>query len=205
VSVEALSTVLHHSRAKGTVKLVLIGIANHDGDGGAWPTVATLAKYANVHPRNVQKALEKLVSLGEIRVEPQAGGLANMADCDRPNLYHVKVRCPVWCDGSTQHRDQRKRAGAQLTKWHGPQPVDIGVAQTPPPGATATPGGGASATPPPGADATRTVHSNLPLNTGVETPVTTGPACGECGQSQARCTATPHRVSGHRYYPRSSA
>jgi hypothetical protein len=203
--VEALSTCLHHSRAKGTVKLVLLGIANHDGDGGAWPTVATLAKYANVHPRNVQKALEKLVSLGEIQVQPQAGGLAGMVDCERPNLYHVIVRCPLWCDGSTQHRDTRKRSGPQLTAWHGPQPVDMGVANTPPPGGSATPPPGGSATPPPGGSATQTVLPNQPPNSGVAAPVTTGPACGVCSQTRARCEATPFHVSGHRYVPRASA
>lgn len=205
MSVEALATCLHHSRAKATVKLVLLGIANHDGDGGAWPTVATLAKYANVHPRNVQKALERLISLGEIQVDPQAGGLANMADCDRPNLYHVMVRCPTWCDGSTQHRDQRKRAGAQLSKWHGPQAVDIGVAHTPPPGASVTPPGGVPATPPPGGTATQTGLANQPPNSVGTTPVSTGPACGECGQAQALCVRIPYRVSGHHYYPRASS
>lgn len=150
MSVEALAVVLHHSRAKGTVKLVALGIANHDGDGGAWPSVATLARYANVHPRNVQKALVRLQQLGELWVEPQAGGLGNLADCDRPNLYHVTLRCPTWCDGTPQHRDQRKKAGPQLSSWHGPQPVDNGVAIPPPPGGSATPPGGASATPPGG-------------------------------------------------------
>lgn len=201
MSVEAMAVVLHHSRAKATVKLVLLGIANHDGDGGAWPTVATLARYANVHPRNVQKALERLVTLGELYVEPQAGGLANLADCERPNLYRVLVRCPVWCDGSTQHRDQRRKGGAQLSAWHGPQPVDNGVAIAPPPGGSATPPPGGSATPPGGGSATQTTHTNHHLNTGVTTTVDTGP-CFTCGQAMATCLATPAKVSGHAYQPR---
>lgn len=115
MSVEHLAIVLHHSKATGTAKLVLLGIANHQGDGGAWPSVATLAKYAGVQPRGVQKALEKLRGLGEVRVQVQAGGTPGMEDHDRPNLYEVLVSCPPWCDRSAQHRDTRARQGALWT------------------------------------------------------------------------------------------
>jgi hypothetical protein len=221
MSVEALAVVLHHSRAKGTVKLVALGIANHDGDGGAWPSVATLARYANVHPRNVQKALVRLQQLGELHVEPQAGGLGNLADCDRPNLYHVTLRCPTWCDGTPQHRDQRKKAGPQLSSWHGPQAVDNGVAHTPPPGGIATPPGGGIATPPGGGIATppgggiatRTTPPNTPTEHRGAATVSTGdsptaqllaraaslPTCAECSQPADRCLRTPATVSGHTY------
>jgi hypothetical protein len=104
VSVEQLAVVLHHSQAKGTDKLVLIGIANHAGDGGAWPAVATLARYANVQPRMVQKSLARLVELGEVTRYVQAGGLAGWQDFLRPNRYDVTVECPEWCDRSSQHR-----------------------------------------------------------------------------------------------------
>lgn len=107
MSVESLAAVLHHSRAKGTAKLIMVGIANHDGDGGAWPTVRTLARYANVDARNVQRSLEKLVSIGELVIHVQAGGTAGIADHERPNRYDVLVTCPPWCDRTTQHRDTR--------------------------------------------------------------------------------------------------
>lgn len=107
MSVEAMAMVLHHSRAKGTAKLVLLGIANHQGDGGAWPAVGTLARYANVTERNVQKALQQLVNLGELLVELQAGGDRDKPDHERPNRYDVTVTCPSWCDRSTNHRDKR--------------------------------------------------------------------------------------------------
>lgn len=130
MSVEALSVCLHHSKAKGTAKLVLLGIANHAGDGGAWPSVATLARYANVTERNVQKALGTLAGLGEVRVHVQQGGLGGVPDFTRPNRYDVLVMCPPWCDRSAQHRDTRKRAGRQVAL-----PVDKpGVdSDTPPP------------------------------------------------------------------------
>lgn len=103
MSVEALSTVLHHSKATGTNKLVLVGIANHEGDGGSWPSVATLAKYANVVPRNVQKAIGALKLMGELEVVVQGGGGRALEDVYRPNLYRVRVACPPQCSGGPRH------------------------------------------------------------------------------------------------------
>ena len=99
-----MTIALHHSRARGTSKVVLLGIANHDGDGGAWPSIATLAKYANVAHRNVQMAVRELERLGEVRVEVQAGGTGRTRDTQRPNLYHFMLRCPDDCDRTSQHR-----------------------------------------------------------------------------------------------------
>lgn len=107
MSIEAMAVVLHHSRAKGTAKLVLLGIANHQGDGGAWPSVATLARYANVTERNVQKAIDQLEAKGELRRQVQHGGTHELPDHRRPNRYDVLVSCPSWCDRSANHRDTR--------------------------------------------------------------------------------------------------
>lgn len=104
MSVESLAIALHHSRASGTAKIVLIGIANHDGDGGAWPSVATLAHYARVDARSVQRALDKLVGLGEIRRDVQAGGDSRVPDHRRPNRYRFLLECPHNCDRTRQHR-----------------------------------------------------------------------------------------------------
>lgn len=104
MSVETLALVLHHSKASGTDKLVLLGIANHDGDGGAWPSVATLARYANCTERTVQRTLSKLVDHGELHVDVQAGGRRRMKDYERPNCYRVLVRCPPGCDGTSRHK-----------------------------------------------------------------------------------------------------
>lgn len=104
MSVESLAIALHHSKAKGTAKLVLIGIANHDGDGGAWPSVATLAHYAGCDARTVQRALDKLVNLAEIRREIQAGGDYRTPDHRRPNRYRFLLECPHNCDRTRNHR-----------------------------------------------------------------------------------------------------
>ncbi|MDF2826880.1 MAG: hypothetical protein K0R01_163 [Mycobacterium sp.] len=106
-----MAIALHHSRAKGTARLVLLGIANHDGDGGAWPTVKTLAKYAACSVSQVQRNVAELERLGEIKRFIQAGGDHNCAPHDRPNRYHFLLQCPHDCDRTKNHRtrnsDQR--------------------------------------------------------------------------------------------------
>lgn len=97
MSIEAMSVVLHHSKAHGTTKLVALGIANHQGDGGAYPSRATLAKYANCSDRQVSRAIQELLELGEITVNVQGG-------TNGTNVYTVTVSCPELCDGTINHR-----------------------------------------------------------------------------------------------------
>lgn len=154
MSVEALTAVLHHSKAKGTPKLVLLGIANHQGDGGAWPAVSTLARYANVTERNVQKALEQLVQLGEVAVHRQAGGNARMRDWERPNRYDVLVSCPAQCDRTTAHKVRYPQVDAPLPSMPAMSDSDPVSETTPPVGDDTPPGVG---------DDTRTVHVTQPV------------------------------------------
>jgi len=104
MSVEAMAIVLHHSRAKGTAKVVLLGIANHDGDGGSWPSITTLAGYANVDERSAQRAVRQLEDLGEVSVRVQGGGDRSTRNDQRPNRYDVLVMCPEGCDRTKNHR-----------------------------------------------------------------------------------------------------
>lgn len=69
MSVEMIANVLNNSRADGRAKLVLIGIANHHGDNGAWPSIATLARYANASERSIKRDLQYLQEIGEISIE----------------------------------------------------------------------------------------------------------------------------------------
>jgi hypothetical protein len=91
LSIEAMVWVLYHSPTSGTDKVLLLGIANHaDAEGkNAWPAVRTLARYANLEPRGVQKALRRLQSEGHIRIEQQSGGTPEMRSDRRPNRYSV--------------------------------------------------------------------------------------------------------------------
>jgi hypothetical protein len=104
MSIEALAIVLHHSRAKGTVLTVMIGIANHAGDGGSWPTIATLAKYGRCSESRVHQAIKELVGLGELRVDRQGGGTPGYRADRRPNRYHITLTCPADCDRTANHR-----------------------------------------------------------------------------------------------------
>lgn len=178
-----MAMVLHHSSAKGTAKVVLLGIANHEGDGGAFPAVATLAKYARVDERSVQRAIAQLVSRGELTVEAQAGGFARTPDHERPNLYRVTVSCPVWCDRTTNHRDTRQRLAPLTINY--PQPVDNRVTKTSP--------GDASVTPPGDASVTRTVHVTQPPQGPALTTDRAGAVewddrlCTECSKRESLC------------------
>jgi helix-turn-helix protein len=122
VSVESISVALHHSHAAGTAKLVLVGIANHDGDGGAWPSIATLAKYAGRSRRAVQYAIRQLEALGEINVIAQEGGTSETRPDLRPNLYEFLLTCPPDCDGTKRHGVQLTAPGA-MDCTPGAQPV----------------------------------------------------------------------------------
>lgn len=100
VSVEAMAIALHHSRARGTDKVILMGIANHDQEGGSWPSRATLARYANVSERSVKHSLRHLEELNEIETHIQQGGTRDTPEQYRPNLYIFTLRCPKGCRGS---------------------------------------------------------------------------------------------------------
>ncbi|MEV8265952.1 helix-turn-helix domain-containing protein [Microbacterium sp. NPDC077057] len=163
MSIESISIALHHSRAKGTTKLVLLGIANHDGDGGAWPSVATLAKYAGVTARNVQKAVDRLEQLHEVRRFVQAGGDHRVAEHERPNRYQFLLACPPDCDRTSRHRTRSQ------------PPIELALD----PLSESTPGVGSDTRPPVGSD-TQTTHVTTPKGTKKERRVSER-ARGACG------------------------
>lgn len=152
MSFEVLSMVLHHSRSTGTERVVLLGVASHQGDGGAWPSVATLSVYANVAARSVQRAAERLRDLGELQVSVQAGGTTKTPDWKRPNMYRVTITCPSNCDRTPRHRCTTCDQPASRCE-HTPAELSTGVTPTSPgtdlpPDAGVTPPPDASVTPP---------------------------------------------------------
>jgi hypothetical protein len=88
MSVEVMSLVLNHSKATGRAKIVLLGIANHQGDEGSWPSIATLARYANASERSVKRDLKDLVELGELKIDVQAAPIGGQY---KTNLYWVTI------------------------------------------------------------------------------------------------------------------
>jgi hypothetical protein len=123
LSIESIAACLHHSQASGSDKLVLLGIANHDGDGGAWPSITTLAKYANISERSVQTCIQKLINMGEIVCHVNKGGNADTRGDRRPNRYEILVRCPKQCDGSTKHRVKQDAERGEAQRTDGVKPT----------------------------------------------------------------------------------
>jgi hypothetical protein len=206
MSVESVAIALHHSRAKGSAKLVLIGIANHDGDGGAFPKIATLAKYANIHPRNVVKCLNTLGALGEIIIHQNAGGTLKTPDSIRPNLYEFILSCPPDCDRTKNHRLDGEKIGRNYKGQYVPHavenPTENLVAKTPPSGAGVTTPSGAGVTTPSGAGVTTKNHQiEPPIESSALVP--TSPAVGaavEKPKTAPRWSVqpTPEELERHR-------
>ena len=97
MSIEAVSLVLNQSKATGRTKLVLIGIANHLGDQGAYPAIRTLARYANASERSVKRDIQELIKLGELRVELQNAPINRQY---KTNLYWITIQ-PGVTDGAS--------------------------------------------------------------------------------------------------------
>lgn len=97
MALELLPLVLHHAHVPPAHKLVLMGIANHQRDNKAWPSVATLAMYAGVSDRQVQRILRDLEDEQLITVTRSRGpkGL---------NVYALNIPCPPDCDRTPNHR-----------------------------------------------------------------------------------------------------
>ena len=155
-----MAIVLHHSKAPTpTARLIMLGIANHDGDGGAWPSVATLAKYAGCDPRSVKRCLRELERIGEISTRIMGGGLVEQSPYTRPNRYTITLTCPPECDRSTAHR----------VPDVAPEPVDNSA---PDPVTPVSPGD-TSVTPPGDTSVTLTTLITTPIETTNATNVTT--------------------------------
>ena len=112
MSIDAFSAVLHHSKAVGTDKVVLLGIAWHmaqDPAEGCWPSISTLARYANVSTRTVTRSLRSLQELGELEVHVN-GGEAYFGNL-RPNVYHLVISCDSDCQGYLKHSKSYPQGG----------------------------------------------------------------------------------------------
>ncbi len=106
MSIEAIAAVLKHSKAKGTAKLVLMGIAWHYGDNaelGAYPSQATLAAYANTTDRQVRRALHDLIELEEVEYSAHDG--RGFRPDRRTARYFILLDCPASCDKSLNHNE----------------------------------------------------------------------------------------------------
>lgn len=125
MSIEVMSWVLNNAPVRGTDKIILLGLANHaDADGNnAYPSVARLARYANVSERAVQQSLRNLEEVGLIWRHYNEGGSAQQRADRRPNkytirMYEVKQSSPRGDDGvkySAQRGEVQSTNGVKPT------------------------------------------------------------------------------------------
>jgi Helix-turn-helix domain len=79
----ASNAVWSHSKQKSGRLIVLLKLADFANDQGiSWPAVSTLAKYARISERHVQRCLEKLQRDGELKVIHNGGPKSS-------NLYKI--------------------------------------------------------------------------------------------------------------------
>ena len=88
MSIQVMNAVWEHSKSTGRARLVLLAIADHQGEIGAWPSISTLAKMVNSSERSVQRDIQELQKLGELRVEVQNAPTRNQY---KSNLYWVTL------------------------------------------------------------------------------------------------------------------
>jgi hypothetical protein len=88
MSIEVSNAVWKHSKSVGRARLVLLAIADHQGEIGAWPSIKTLATMVNASERSVQRDITELVELGELSVEVQNAPTNRQY---KSNLYWVTL------------------------------------------------------------------------------------------------------------------
>ena len=88
MAVEIMTAVWNHSKASPASKLVLLAIADHQGERGAWPSESTLARMTGMSERSVRRKIVELVELGELSVEVNAAPAPGRY---KSNLYWVLV------------------------------------------------------------------------------------------------------------------
>ena len=105
MSLESTALVWAHSKATGSALLALLAIADHDGDGGSWPAMETIAHRARVSREGARKIVRRLEEMGEIVTERNGGGGLRTAAHMRTNRYEITIECPPTCDHSARHRE----------------------------------------------------------------------------------------------------
>ena len=88
MSIQIMNAVWENSRADGRARLVLLAIADHQGEIGAWPSIATLARMVNSSERSVQRDIQYLQEIGELKVEVQNAPTKTQY---KSNLYWVTL------------------------------------------------------------------------------------------------------------------
>jgi predicted transcriptional regulator len=88
MSIKVMQAVWQESKASGRARLVLLAIADHQGEIGAWPSIETIASMVNASERSVQRDIQKLHDMGELVVLWRQAPTRNRY---KANLYWVNL------------------------------------------------------------------------------------------------------------------
>ena len=83
-----MQSVWQESQSTGRARLVLLAIADHQGEIGAWPSIETIAGMVNASERSVQRDIQELIDLGELIVLWRKAPTKNRY---KANLYWVNL------------------------------------------------------------------------------------------------------------------
>lgn len=88
MSIRVMQAVWQESKASGRARLVLLAIADHQGEIGAWPSIETIASMVNASERSVQRDIQDLHDMGELVVLWRQAPTRNRY---KANLYWVNL------------------------------------------------------------------------------------------------------------------
>lgn len=108
MSIEVMAWVFKNSKATPAAKLVLLAIADHQGERGAWPSERTLARACNMSERSVRRKIVELVELEELEVIVNAAPIEGQY---KSNLYWVRVANSGNQGGQNEQAGRTKLAG----------------------------------------------------------------------------------------------
>ncbi len=116
MSIEVMNAVWKSSQSTGRTKLVLLAIADHQGEQGAWPSLGTLAKMAGASERSVQRDIEELEKLGELQVTRYGSPTKGR---NKTNLYFVTLddvtNSRIVSDDVTNRADDMTKSADDVT------------------------------------------------------------------------------------------
>lgn len=130
MSIKTMNEVWTHSRSSGRCRLVLLAIADQQGENGAWPSIATLAERANASERSIKRDLVELEQLGELIIERQGGeGHAQY----KTNRYWVNLPgVTALVTGVTDRVTRGDKSGKSGVTTSGPQTLKRTLKETKP-------------------------------------------------------------------------
>lgn len=100
MGIQVMNAVWRHSKSQGRQRLVLLAIADHQGELGAWPSIATLSTMANASERSIQRDIKALAELGELIVESRSAPTQGQY---KANRYWVNLPgSPEVTDGDSE-------------------------------------------------------------------------------------------------------